>query len=140
MAIQDAPFTLSIIGDETGERWIGDFRAKEFLSHRDNLIKDQRRRELLGNAAGVPDERALSIAIICSELFVRLTKMPRWFEESGLGLDLLDENVLADVYQKALKVQIEARKLREKKDEVDKKELVEEVKKLSPADPLPPQP
>lgn len=140
MAIQDAPFSISLIGDETAERWVGDFRAKERLSHRDAVIKDQRRREILGGMGGVPDERALSIAVIVSELSVRLTKTPKWWEESQNGLDLYDENVLADVYQKALKVQSEARKLREKKDDEDKKELQEEVKKLAPAEPATLQP
>lgn len=133
MAINDAPFSINLVGDESGERMFGDFRAKERLSHRDTLMRDQRRRELLGSMGGTPDERAYGIAVIVSELSVRLTKMPRWFEEANLGLDLEDENVIADVYQKALKVQLEARKLREKKDEEDKKELQAEVKKTEAA-------
>jgi hypothetical protein len=129
MAISDAPFSISLVGDETGEKWVGDFRAKERLTHRDTLIKDARRRELLGTAGGEPDPRALSVAIIVSELTVRLTKMPKWFEESGLGLELEDENVLADIYDKAIKVQLEAKKAREKKSEEDRAELAKEAAK-----------
>ncbi len=131
MAISDAPFSISLVGDETGEKWVGDFRAKERLTHRDTLIKDARKRELLGPNAGSPDPRAYSVAVIVAELTVRLTKMPKWFEESELGLDLADENVLADIWDKAMKVQTDAQALRAKKSDEDRKALEDDAKKLA---------
>lgn len=131
MAISDAPFSISLVGDETGEKWVGDFRAKERLTHRDTLIKDARKRELLGPQGGTPDQRAFSVAVIVSELTVRLTKMPKWFEESSLGLDLEDENVLADIYDKVMKIEKDARAAREKKSEADRKLLADEAKALA---------
>lgn len=131
MAISDAPFSISLVGDETGEKWVGDFRAKERLTHRDTLIKDMRRRELLGSFGGDPDPRARSVAIIVAELTVRLTKMPRWFEESNLGLDLEDENVLAEVWDKAVKVQLAASEARQKAAEEKQKELRKDAEKLT---------
>lgn len=130
MAISDAPFSISVIGDETGEKWVGDFRAKERLTHRDTLMKDQRRRELLGQSGGEPDRRALSVAVIVSELTVRLTKMPKWFEESALGLDLEDENVLAEVYDKAIKIQLNAAEARKKAAEEKQAELRKDAEKI----------
>jgi hypothetical protein len=126
MAMTTAPFSIRVVGEETGEIWVGDFVAKERLTHRDVLRKDQIRRELLGAAGGSPDARAMSVAFIVSELTVRLTKMPKWFEESGFGLDLEDESVLALVYDKAIKVQLDAQAARKKAAEDKKEELKKE--------------
>lgn len=109
----EAPFSISITGEVTGEKWVGDFVAKKRLSHRDALKKDRTKRELLGGQPGDPSERALSIAIILSELDVRLVSSPRWWKEKSNGLDLEDEEVLVEIYNKALEVEtkdIEERK------------------------------
>lgn len=119
----DAPFSISIEGEVTGEKWTGDFSAKKRLSHRDALRKDQVRRELLGAQPGEPSDRALSIAVILSELSVRLTRTPRWWSEKNGGLDLDDENVLAEVYQKAIDIEVQDAKQRKEKAEEAIKEM-----------------
>lgn len=122
----DAPFTLHVVGETTDLTWKGEFRAKKRLSHRDQLLKDQVRRELLGGQAGQPTERALSTSMILSELRVRLTKFPAWWTETGLGLDLDDDNVIGEMYDKALSIEQEAIDAKKKKAEAVQEKLREE--------------
>lgn len=100
----DAPFSLSCVGDFTGEKWVGNFRAKTKLSHRDHLAQDRIRRELQGPGDGA-SKQALSRAEMFSQLAVRLTIAPTWWKEADNGLDLHDENVAVEVYNEALKIE-----------------------------------
>lgn len=96
-------FPFSEVGETTEEKFTGDFKAKKRLSHRDQLRKDQLRRDLLGGQPGTPTERALSTAMILSELSVRILKAPKWWTEAGEGLDLEDDNVIGRVYDLTMK-------------------------------------
>lgn len=99
-------FTVSLDGDKTGTKWHGEFTVKTLLSHRDELRRDQVRRELLG---GVSPEhatvRSLNQADVFSELAARIIKAPSWWNESGAGLDLCDDNVIATVYSKTMEAE-----------------------------------
>lgn len=106
--VNDVPFSISLIGETSDEKWVGDFRAKRTLSHRDQLRRDQIRRELLGASGGPPTERAMSIAMVLSEVAVRITKAPKWWAEKAEGLDLVDDNVVAEVYDHVMRVEREA--------------------------------
>lgn len=103
-------FTLNEIGEDTGEKFVGDFKCKKRLSHRDQLRKDQVRRDLLGGQPGVPTERALSTSMIISELAVRVLKAPKWWAEVGEGLDLMDDNIIGLIHDMALKPENDAAK------------------------------
>lgn len=125
----DGSFTLHTVGETTEKTYAGEFRAKKRLSHRDHLRKDQVRRELLGGQAGVATERALSTAMILSELAVRLTKTPEWWTEAGNGLDLEDDNVIGTVYNEAVKIETEAAEAKKKRAEAIQRSLREEAEK-----------
>lgn len=119
----EAVFSLHLTGDVTGETWDGEFAAKKRLSHRNHLTKDNYRRQLLGEAGGMPTDRAIEAAVMVSELEVRLVKWPEWWTTKGKGLDLEDDNVLAEVYAKALKVEKDAADAVKKRAEEKQKEL-----------------
>jgi hypothetical protein len=127
----DAPFTISLVGEASLETWAGTFRAKTRLSHRDQLSKDARRRELLGNQPGTSTERALTTAMILAELSVRLTDAPKWWSEKGGGLDLEDDNVIGAVYDKAMTIEKEAADDKKKKAEAAQAEMRAEADKAA---------
>jgi hypothetical protein len=109
MDLNDQAFSISVVGNFTGETFKGNFRAKKRLSHLDRLRKDQYRRELLGGTA--PDQAgqvALDIATIVSELRVRLVDAPKWWLESEGGLQLEDINTLMLVFEGATKIETDA--------------------------------
>lgn len=125
----DAPFSLHEVGETSDQTYTGEFRAKKWLSHRDQLLKDQVRRELLGGASGVATERALTTAMILSELRVRLTASPDWWKTSNSGLDLVDDNVIGRVYDEAVKVEQDAVDAKKKKAEKIQEQLRAEAEK-----------
>lgn len=101
-------FTVSVIGDTTGEKWYGMFKVKPRLSHRDQLQRDKVRRELLGADGSNASVRAKDQAEIFSQLAVRVVEAPSWWKDNGNGLDLVDDNVIADVYSAAVKAEVDA--------------------------------
>ncbi len=119
----DAPFTLTVVGETSDTTWTGEFRAKKWLSHRDQLLKDQVRRELLGGQTGQPTDRALTTSMILSELRVRLTKFPEWWPTTNMGLDLADDNVIGTIYDKAMAIEQEAIEAKKKKAEKVQEQL-----------------
>jgi hypothetical protein len=122
--VKDAiPFTISVTGDTTGEKWVGSFKAKARLSHRDQLTKDRIRRELLGPDAGNASTRALNQSEIFAQLTVRLSESPSWWRDSGNGLDLADDNVVAEVFEACLRIERESLDALTKEGEEAKAEL-----------------
>ena len=108
MASQPVAFTISVVGEKTNTTWHGEFKAKPLLSHRDELVRDSRRREFLGGVnPQFADPRQLNQADIFAELSVRLTSAPAFWSDSGGGLDLLDDNVVAEVYKHAVRIENE---------------------------------
>jgi hypothetical protein len=98
-----------VVGETTGTSWTGKFIAKKRLSFNDQLARDNFRRQMLGAAVGEPSARAASVAQIFSELLVRLVEAPTWWVDADEGRLLEDENVIVAVYDKALKVENDAR-------------------------------
>ncbi len=131
MAIEanDQPFTFHAVGETSDQTWTGEFRAKRWLSHRDQLTKDQVRRELLGGQTGMPTERALSTSMMLAELRVRLTAYPEWWITTDRGLDLADDNVVYGIYEKAITIENEAIEAKKKKAEKIQEQLVAAAKK-----------
>jgi hypothetical protein len=109
MAISESvKFTVTITGETSGETWRGEFAAKPRLSHRDQLARDRIRRELLGPDGTNAVPRAHNQAEIFSQLAVRLTEAPKWWSEAGNGLDLDDDNIVAEVYSQVMRIEQEA--------------------------------
>lgn len=135
------PLSINVIGDVSDETYKGDFRVKLRLSHKDQLVKDQRRRELLGPQAGPSTERALSTAMILSELYVRVISAPKWFEESDCGLNLLDDNVISAIYDGIEKILADKEEAKKKKAEEAKVKMKADlVAELKAEGELPPDP
>lgn len=110
-------FIVNALGETTGESWSGKFAAKKRLSFNDQLRRDNFRRQMLGAAVGEPAPRAASMALIFSELLVRLVEAPSWWVDADEGRELEDENVIVQVYEKAIKVEEDAREAVRKKAE-----------------------
>lgn len=105
-------FSVHLIGDVTGETWTGGFTTKIWLSHRELLRIDQIRRQLLGETPSSPSVRAADTADMLSELQVRLVEAPAFWKDAGNGLDLVDDNLLQEVWakvQQAVARRVEAR-------------------------------
>ena len=120
-------FVLDAVGDNTGEKFVGNFGAKQRLSHRDQLNKDQLRRQLLGDKPDAATKDSMMRAEILSHLSVSVMESPKWWKDSSGGLDLMDDSLIFDLYDLVVKGQSKAI------DEVLKKgeEAKEELKKVT---------
>jgi hypothetical protein len=101
-------FTVNLTGETTGEKLEGRFKVRTRLTFRDQLRRDEVRRTILGVApdAALPD--AFMKAIKLAELAVRIILpdgAPSWWKNSDSGLDLSDENVVTEIYEKALEAE-----------------------------------
>lgn len=128
MPAPTASFYLNEVGQISAEKFEGTFETRVYLSHREDLARDRIRRELLaGTDMDKADARAQSIANIVSELRVRLTKWPKWFENADFGLDMADDNILLKLMEEVNKAETEHfKKLR--KDSDDAKTELKETK------------
>ena len=105
MAQNGVEFSVNVTGETTGETFVGKFKAKQRLSHRDKLYRDERRRALLGTKSDEAPEWVQKYAEVFSQLDVRLIEAPSWWKDSAAGLDLEDDNVIVEVYKSAMKVE-----------------------------------
>jgi len=94
-------FSVSIVGEKTGNVYAGDFTVKTVLTRRDEFIADSRRRELLGaNPEGALPQLQVE-AFMYGQLFVRIVQAPKFWSDAGNGIDLADLNVISKVYETA---------------------------------------
>ena len=119
----EASFSINIEGESTGERYVGSFKCKVRLSMRDNIVKDNIRRQLLSNNPTEADGLAADLATAAGELAVRILDAPPWWKASDNGLDLEDTSVLVEVFNQARRLEREAREKLEKKAEEAQPEL-----------------
>lgn len=126
-------FEISVTGDTTGEKFLGNFECKIRLTHREMLLKDKIRRELLGESSVNASQLALDEAEVISELSVRITKAPGWWDNSNKGLDLYDYNLLTEIYNKVKDIENEYLNKINKNGEAARQEL----KKIADTQPTP---
>jgi hypothetical protein len=102
-----ATFTITETGEVTGRVLTGKFTVKTRLSFKEQLARDQHRRELLGPQKGDPlDEnflRAVNTATVFAELHTRLTDAPSWWTSADNGLELEDDSIVGAVYRETMK-------------------------------------
>jgi hypothetical protein len=122
-------FSISVVGEVTGETYAGVFKAFPRLSHSKSLLKDQMRRDLLGPKGEEANQEAMNVAVAFSTIWAHLTgETPSWFKDSNRGLDLFDETPIAFLYNKILEMERDANVTLKKQAEDAKKALEATVK------------
>jgi hypothetical protein len=119
-----AIFNVSLVGEESGQPFNGQFKVKTLLTRRDRLRADEIRRELIGGKPEGASPSAAADAMVLSQLAVRIIESPQWWKDAGGGLDMADDNVLAEIFKIAID---EA----SKRAEALQKESEEALKKLA---------
>lgn len=119
-------FTVNVTGSKTGRNYSGQLSAKQFLSFNDELQIDNLRRKLLGDAPGVPTERAANEAELLANVGVRVTDAPSWFVDTNGLVTALDDEPLSEVYKQCVAVTQKAMDAVKKKAEDAKTNLAKE--------------
>jgi hypothetical protein len=105
ITVEPVSFSINVIGETTGFEYLGQFRVKPVLTQGEQLVRDAAMRELLGSAAKEASGRAVSQALLISEIRIRSIETPTWWTESRAGLGLLDESPLGVIYDKIQEVE-----------------------------------
>lgn len=104
MAIKkfEESFHVNVVGELSGESYMGKFTVRTRMSFKDALTRDSVRRNLLGASPETASVRANSVADVFSELAVRVVEAPSWWTNSDNGIELVDDNVVAEIYKAAM--------------------------------------
>jgi len=100
-------FTFNCLGETSRQTWAGDFTVKPILSFSSMAAVDIDRRRFMGNPqdeATVPEE-IRSIAAMISQIKHRVSKCPTWVVESNYLADMVDGNVLVELFKKVIEVE-----------------------------------
>jgi hypothetical protein len=116
-------FSIDVKGEITDKTWKGVFKTKLRLSHLDQLQQDEIRRDLLGKNPESASPRASNSADVFSFVLIHLIETPQWWDMNGAGLDLEDDNVVAEIYGKIVEVKLAAMKKLKDEAEAAKTEL-----------------
>lgn len=123
-------FSVHVVGDKTAKTYKDDFVTTQILSHRQQLLSDRLLREYLGgekpaDASPEAKERAGYLA----DINAALVGVPQFWKASGMGLDLLDDNVIVEVWNKVVSIQFEQNKKIKERTASDAERLKAAVEK-----------
>jgi hemolysin activation/secretion protein len=95
-------FSLSAQGEKTKQKFEGSFTVKCLLSNKE-LIEVGLRTDAYNNGSQSVSTTGVGLMNrAIAYLEVAITKAPSWWKDSDSGRELLDRNVLYEVYNKAL--------------------------------------
>ncbi len=100
-------FSFNCIGEITQQSYPGDFTVKPILGFGSIAAVDVERRRFIGNPdneSTVPDE-IRSIAAMLAQLKFRIVKCPAWVIETNYLADMVDGNVLVELFKKVIEVE-----------------------------------
>lgn len=94
-------FHFEHVGEVTGHKWEGQFSVKCVLSLADKRLLEIEQSRLSMDLMN-PTGNLSAIARVVSNLRVRVMDGPDWFNQSIATLDILDEDVMFELYGKCL--------------------------------------
>ena len=124
-------FSINLVGDSTQEKYTGTFKVKCLLGPLERFRADEIRRELLGSNAKEASSLVHDMAIIFSELSLRIIDGPIWWfsnpQGTYPGIHIKDQNVWESVFSEAVKMESQYKQeIREKADKA-KEELTKDA-------------
>lgn len=118
-------FTFTCFGEISQQTWAGEFTVKPILSFSAIAAVDVDRRRFIGNPEneGAVPEEIRSIAAMISQIKYRVMKAPSWLLESNYLADMVDGNVLVELFKKVIEVEDVYRQKLSKKADADMEEM-----------------
>lgn len=118
-------FHFEHVGEVTGHKWEGQFSVKCVLSLADKRLLEIEQSRLSMDLMN-PTGNLSAIARVVSNLRVRVISAPDWFNQAVSTLDILDEDVMFELYGKCLDA------TKEWQDDLKKKSMPEEKSEGNP--------
>jgi len=98
MDVEPVTFTVNVVGDTTGQEYVGMFKVKPILRTDEQIARDAVMRDILGPNPQDASPRAKSQAFILAEIRIRVIEAPAFWSGARDGAALYDENVMGKVY------------------------------------------
>jgi len=113
----ESSFDFLHVGELTGNKYDGQFTVKCVLSLGDKRLLEIEKSRLTADLMN-PTGNLSALGSVVANLRVRVTDAPDWFNQKIMNLDILDEEVLFELYSKCLEKSEEWRdKVKEKAEE-----------------------
>ena len=104
-----ASFTVDLLGNKTGHRYQGTFEVKCIMSNQEILDAAAAIDRAGGYSPTMPGGFKSFIQAI-EELAYSVIDSPKWWRDSMGGRTLEDQNVVTEIYTKAVDVQLDFKK------------------------------
>ena len=124
---------IDMTGLETGVHYKGDFVVRTVLSMSGKHALELEKTRLMADYAN-PSRGLVGISITLSNIRAKTIKAPEWWVELGDGSEVLDEEVVLEIYDQIMQAENEWREAITKKAKKDTEELEEEEKAAAEAE------
>jgi len=104
----EAVFHFDHVGETTGNKYDGTFTVRTALNMGQKHLLELEKSKLLADFLNPTNELA-GIALILSNLRVKVIDAPEWWKQSAGGLNIMDEDVLVELYKKVVEKELEWR-------------------------------
>lgn len=101
LPINEKTFVFDAVGSITGTEYRGEFTVKCVLNIGDKHQLELEKTRLQADYQN-PTDGLASIAILLSNLRVRILKGPEWWEQSLGGTKILDDHIVVELYDKVM--------------------------------------
>lgn len=98
----ESTFDFSHVGELTGKKYEGQFTVKCVLNLADKRLLEIEKSRLTADLAN-PTGNLSALGAVIANLRVRIMDAPDWFNQSIMTLDILDEEIVFELYSECLK-------------------------------------
>lgn len=113
----EASFDFEHIGELTGKKYEGQFTCKCILSLADKRVLEIEKSRITADLMN-PTGDLSALGTVIANLRVRVLDAPDWFRQAIQNLEILDEEVIFEIYGKCLgKAEEWRKKIKEKAEE-----------------------
>ena len=101
-------FTIDAIGEDTFVQYKGEFTVKCILNMSGKHALELEKTRLMADYAN-PSSGLRGIAVSLATVRAKIVKAPDWWKELNAASDLLDENIIIDIFEQCIKAETEWR-------------------------------
>ena len=105
---KEKTFNIDLKGDDTLAEYKGDFTVRCVLGMAQRHSLELEKTRLMADYAN-PSQGLRSISIALANVRARIVESPKWWRDLNNGGDILDENIVFDLYAECLKAEDEWR-------------------------------
>lgn len=124
---REKTISLDIVGEDSGLQYKGDFVVRCILNMAGKHALELEKTRLMADYAN-PSRGLAGISISLATIKAKIIKAPEWWYELGEGADVIDENVIVELYDKTVEAERKWRDGLAKKAEEAKEEQKQEDK------------